>query len=127
MIWAKSDSTSQKTILCVDDDADTCEVLGYILSEYDFVYAHNLKDSSPLVHSRQFDLYLLDNWLPDGSGIQLCESIRKLHPETPIIFTSAIGLNEELQRAFDAGATRYLVKPIEPDKLINTVKELIGD
>lgn len=126
MIWAKSESTSPKSILCVDDDADTCEVLEIMLSEYDFVFAHSLEDSSPLVHSRQFDLYLLDNWLPDGSGIQLCESIREIYPETPIIFTSAIGQKQDLERAFGAGATRYMVKPIEPDDLIQTIKELIG-
>jgi CheY-like chemotaxis protein len=120
-------SSLPKTILCVDDDTDTCEVLGFLLSEYDFVFAHNLKDSSPLVHSRRFDLYLLDNWLPDGSGIQLCETIRGLYPESPIIFSSAIGLKEDLQRAFDAGANRYLVKPVEPDKLIEVIKELLGD
>ena len=119
-------TSKTKRILCVEDDRDTCEVLGFLLPEYDITFAYSIEDSSPLVEARQYDLYLLDNWLPDGSGIQLCEKIRGLHPDTPIIFTSAIGLKDDIQRAFDKGATRYLVKPVEPDKLIELVKELVG-
>lgn len=119
-------TSNTKRILCVEDDRDTCEVLGYLLPEYDITFAHSIEDSSPLVKTQQYDLYMLDNWLPDGSGIQLCELIRELHPDKPIVFTSAIGLKDDIQRAFAAGATRYLVKPVEPDKLIDIIKELTG-
>ena len=119
--------TRPQTILCVDDDKDTCEVLGYLFPEYEFVFAHNLEGASPLVQSRHFDLYMLDNWLPDGSGIQLCELIRSLHPDAPIIFTSGVGAKKEIDRAYSAGATRYLVKPVDPDALGAVIKELIGN
>lgn len=115
-----------KRILCVEDDRDTCEVLGFLLPEYEITFAHSIEDSSPLVENQPYDLYMLDNWLPDGSGIQLCEKIRGLYPDKPILFTSAIGLKDDIRMAFDKGATRYMVKPVEPDKLIEVVKELVG-
>ena len=119
-------TTKTKRILCVEDDRDTCEVLGFLLPDYDITFAHSIEDSSPLVENQSYDLYMLDNWLPDGSGIQLCEKIRGLYPDKPIIFTSAIGLKDDIARAFAKGATRYLVKPVEPEKLIEIIKELIG-
>lgn len=118
-------TSKTKQILCVEDDRDTCEVLGFLLPDYDMTFAHSIEESSPLVKNQPYDLYMLDNWLPDGSGIQLCELIRSLYPEKPIIFTSAIGLKDDISRAFANGATRYMVKPIEPEKLIDVVKELI--
>lgn len=120
-------TTNIKRILCVEDDRDTCEVLGFLLPEYEITFAHFIRDASPIVQSQQHDLYMLDNWLPDGSGIQLCELIRKHHPHKPIIFTSAIGQKKDIDQAAAAGATRYLVKPIDPDELIETVKELVRE
>lgn len=120
-------TSKTKRILCVEDDRDTCEVLGFLLPEYEITFAHFIRDASQLVQEQEHDLYMLDNWLPDGSGIQLCELIRAHHSQKPIIFTSAIGQKKDLERAREAGATRYLVKPIDPDELIDTVKELVGE
>ena len=68
---------------------------------------------------------MLDNWLPDGSGIELCQTIRAQHPASPIIFTSAVGMKKDLDEAAAAGVDRYLLKPCEPDTLVKVVKELI--
>lgn len=120
-------TSNKKRILCVEDDRDTCEVLGFLLPEYDITFAHFIRDASPLIQNEQHDLYMLDNWLPDGSGIELCNLIRELHPEKPIIITSALGMKRDLDLASISGATRYLVKPIDPDELIDTIKELVGN
>ena len=68
---------------------------------------------------------VLDNWLPDGSGVELCEKIRRVDRTTPIIFTSAIAQRPDIDLAMQAGADRYLVKPYEPEVLVQTVKELL--
>lgn len=95
------------------------------MTNYDFHTVDTVASAIDLIVERPFDLYVLDNWLPDGSGIELCRRIRATEGRTPIIFTSAIGQLRDIELAEDAGADRYLVKPYEPDALLQTVKELL--
>ena len=115
-----------KSILCVEDDVDTCEVLSILLRDYRFNYLHSLESAIPVMEKERADLYILDNWLPDGSGIDLCKKIRSLYPETPIIFTSAVARKADINEAMEAGADRYLLKPCEPETLQEVVKELLN-
>lgn len=123
----KTPATSQaKSILCVDDDTDTCELLQFLLSEYDFTSSHSVEKALELIESRRFDLYIFDNWLPDGSGGELCRRVRELKIDVPIIFVSGAAHEQDVENAITNGATRYLIKPCEPDLLKNVVKELIN-
>lgn len=118
-------TSSKKRILCVEDDKDTCELLSILFSDYDVVFAGSLREAFSLLESQHFDLYVLDNWLPDGSGIEVCRKIHALKPDVPIIFTSAVGQKSEIKKALDAGAKEYLVKPYEPEDLQKIVKDLV--
>ena len=120
-------TSPKKRILCVEDDKDTCELLSILFSEYEVVFAGSLREAFSLLESKHFDLYVLDNWLPDGSGIEVCRRIHELKPHVPIIFTSAVGQNSEIKKALAAGAREYLVKPYEPEKLQKIVKELLAE
>jgi len=95
------------------------------MTDYDFNFVHTVSTAEEMISSGPYDLYVLDNWLPDGSGLDLCTWIRTSDSATPIIFTSAIAQPHEIDRAIDAGANRYIVKPYEPDMLLRTVKELL--
>lgn len=119
-------STQNKSILCVEDNKDTCEMLGILFSDYDFVSAQDCREAYLLLEKRQFDLYILDNWLPDGSGIDICKKIRAADPQIPIIFISGVGQQANIKEAKDAGANEYLVKPCEPELIEKIVKDLIG-
>lgn len=121
-----SDSLSnKKTILCAEDDQDNCELLTFLLTDYDVIFAGSVKAAVELFETRPFDLVLLDNWLPDGSGVDLCRQLRALNPAVPIIFASGVGQKEEIRKALDAGAQAYLVKPYFPEDLQKIVKELL--
>ena len=96
------------------------------MTEYAFKAVHTVEEATQLIEDESFDLFVLDNWLPDGSGIELCKRIRESGNSAPIIFTSAIGQKKDIDLAVDAGANRYLVKPYEPESLLNTVKELLN-
>jgi DNA-binding response OmpR family regulator len=75
---------------------------------------------------RYFDLYILDNWLPDGDGVDLCRNIREFDPHTPILFNSAAAYARDIREAIRAGAQSYLVKPTLPDELRLSVAQLIS-
>ena len=114
-----------KRVLCVEDDRDTCEVLRFIMTDYNFTAVSSVAEADRLIELERFDLYVLDNWLPDGSGVELCEKIRESGNTAPIVFTSAIAQRHDIDLAMKAGADRYLVKPYEPEVLVQTVKELL--
>jgi DNA-binding response OmpR family regulator len=118
-------SPAQK-ILCVDDDTDTCELLQFVLDEYDFVASHSVEKAFQLIEKCRFDLYIFDNWLPDGSGVELCRQVRRLNIDAPIIFVSGAAHEHAVEEALTSGATSYLTKPCEPDLLKKVVKELMN-
>jgi DNA-binding response OmpR family regulator len=115
-----------KSILCVDDDADTCDLLQFLLDGYDFVAAHSVEKAFLLIECRRFDLFIFDNWLPDGSGVELCRRVREIELSAPIIFVSGVAQPHDIRNALENGANKYLTKPCEPDLLKKIVKELIG-
>ena len=109
----------------MEDDPDTCEVLTILLREYAFDYVHTIDDAMRRLEAARDDLYILDNWLPDGSGVEICRRIRELYEDAPILFTSAVAGKTDVQHAMDAGANQYLLKPCEPETLQKVVKELL--
>ena len=124
MIHDRNNSFPRR-VLCVEDDRDTCEVLKFVMTDFDFVSVDTITAAEAKMAEGDYDLYVLDNWLPDGNGVDLCEKIRASGSRSPIIFTSAIGQRQDIDVAMNAGADRYLVKPYEPETLVKAVKELL--
>jgi DNA-binding response OmpR family regulator len=73
----------------------------------------------------KFDIYLLDLWLPDGSGMDLCKKIRQFDDKTPIAFYSAAALAVDRDAALQSGAQAYLVKPTDSPDLCASLCRLI--
>ncbi len=117
------------TILYVEDDDDTRELVAYLLARnnYKVVPAESYDDALLLARANQFDLYLIDNWISGGSGIDLCKKLREFNPGTPILFYSGAAYEGDKQQAFAAGAQAYLVKPVDNDELIKEVSRVISD
>ena len=116
--------TELKRILFVEDYEDAWEMVAFKLPEYKLTCARNFDEGLRLARRRYFDLYILDNWLPDGSGIGLCRAIREFDPHTPILFYSAAGYARDIEEALSSGAQAYLVKPVELRDLEQAVARL---
>jgi DNA-binding response OmpR family regulator len=116
----------RKRILCVEDDSDVCSMIKTLLGfiGYDVEIAETVAEALTIIETEQFDLYLIDNWLPGGSGVELCRKIRAAGLAVPIIFYSAAAYDEDKRKALEAGADVYLVKPADINKLVETVKRL---
>lgn len=117
-----------RRVLCVDDDEDTCAMLCGLLGLIDcrVTTAATAAEALGLIGRGRFDLYLLDNWLPGGSGVELCRKIRRTDPSTPVVFYSGAELDSEREEALAAGAQVYLVKPGDAAALVETVRRLLG-
>jgi two-component system response regulator PilR (NtrC family) len=110
----------------VDDHFDTSEMLCLLLSEeYDVETAASMEEAVKLATDKEFDLYVLDKRLPDGTGLQLCETLTKHSPNVPCIFYSGDAYAIHRSQAFEAGASAYVPKP-DIDQLINTVHEMLS-
>ena len=113
-------------ILCVDDHRDTSEMLCLLLGQdYEVEIAATMEEAKSLAAEKEFDLYVLDKRLPDGTGLQLCQTLTTLTPQIPCIFYSGDAYAIHRSQAFEAGATAYIPKP-DIDQLINTVHEILS-
>ena len=116
----------RKRILMVEDHEDAWEIAAFVLEDYTLCYARDFDEGLQLAQRGYFDLYILDNWLPDGNGIELCRRIREFDPNTPVLFYSACAYPRDLQAAFSAGAQEYFVKPVSFADLTEAVSRLIS-
>jgi len=114
-------------VLYIEDHEDTRELVTLLLGQrsYEVVTGATIEAGIALASSQTFDLYLLDSWLPDGSGLMLCQKIREFDKTTPILFYSAAAYASDHETALRCGAQAYLIKPSHPSDLCRLVSELI--
>jgi DNA-binding response OmpR family regulator len=115
-------------ILFAEDHQDTRELYAYILEQenYEVTTVEAISGALKLVAQQQFDLFVLDSRLVDGSGLDLCKRIRETDHSTPVLFCSALAFEKDKLEAFEAGAQRYLVKPVNIALLCEIIAELIA-
>lgn len=116
-------------ILCTEDDPDTRDMLKIILGAagYEVVCTSAADEALKQIRNERFDLCLMDNWMPGVSGEELCTKIRAFDKTTPILFYSGAGYESDKQRAQDAGAQGYLVKPVLEHVLLSEVVRIIAE
>ena len=119
--------TNSPRVLYIEDHEDTRELVTLVLEQksYEVVTGSTIESGIALAGSQQFDLYLLDSWLPDGSGLDLCKQIREFDKATPILFYSAAAYEIDRDQAMESGAQAYLIKPSQPSELCTIVTALI--
>lgn len=117
----------KKRILCVDDNEDTCSILTIFLSQsgYEVTTASSFADGLNLAQTEYFDLYILDLWFKDGSGLELCQQIRAFDLFTPIVICSADVYESVQEQAIKTGAQAFIPKPLEFDLLLEIMAKLI--
>lgn len=120
-------SEAKCRILYVDDHDDSVEMLKLLLSpmNYEVRSARTVQEALALAKTHEFDLYVLDKRLPDGSGLELCKELNRLTPGVPCIFYSGDAYEIHRQEAVAAGADAYIPKP-DVDALIEAVHQILS-
>ena len=113
-------------VLCVEDDADTRDMLKTKLglSDFDAVVAPDMEAALRLIERERFGLYVLDGGLRNLKGPTLCAQIRASDALTPIIIFSGHAFASDVEAGMLAGANAYLVKP-DSSELISTIRRLL--
>ena len=112
--------------LVVDDELDICFLLKSILKRKDTSVAcvGTINQAKAELNRQQPDILFLDNYLPDGAGMDLIRYVKDNFPQTKIIMISAQDSATNQRRAIQSGAQKFLPKPFMVDELDNTLHDL---
>lgn len=113
--------------LVVEDDQKLNTLYCSFLNRqgYDVVAAHDAGEAIAAFESNHIDIVLCDIMMPGVDGVMLCETIRKMNPELPIMMLTALGDFKSKQRAFSAGSDDYMVKPVDLNELVLRMSALL--
>lgn len=117
-------------VVAVDDNADSRELLKIILgqSSAQVVVVGSAREALVTIKNVHPDILISDLGMPEMDGYELLQNVRRLDPELgqlPVIaFTAAA--REDLASTRRAGFQAHLAKPVDPDKLVKTIMELVG-
>ena len=119
-----------KSILAVDDSASIRQMVTFTLksSGYEVVEAIDGMDGLEKAKGKPFNLVLTDQNMPRMDGLTLIKNLRGLpqYRTTPILMLTTESSDAMKQQGKAAGATGWLVKPFDPQKLVEVVKKVIG-
>jgi CheY-like chemotaxis protein len=115
-------------ILHVDDHQDTRLIIAALLNDlgYGVMTAGSVTEALALAKEVKYDLFILDVRLPDGTGIGLCQQLRQLQPEVPVLYYSAYGEEAEHRAAVATCGEAYLRKPVCGADMEECVKQLLA-
>lgn len=115
-------------VLIVDDHEDTREMLVLLLNPLgvELAAVSTASQALRLSQTESFDLYLLDAWLSDLDGVELCRRLRMIDPHAFVVFFSGAAYESDRQKAMDAGANAYVCKPAV-DELISTISKFTAE
>ena len=113
-------------IFLLEDDASIAMGLEYSLhkEEYETRLARTVKEALEIISAEEFDLYLLDLTLPDGSGYDVCRTIKE-KGDLPVIFLTAFDDEVNVVMGFDLGADDYISKPFRVNELMARIKSVL--
>jgi two-component system chemotaxis response regulator CheY len=116
-------------IMIVDDAAVMRLMLKTLLenNQYQVVAeAANGKEAVEMYAAHKPDLVTMDITMPDMDGITAVKEIIKIDPAAKIIMCSAMGQVDKVKAAVLSGAKSFLVKPLQPERVLATVKQVLG-
>jgi two-component system chemotaxis response regulator CheY len=119
-----------KTVLTVDDSPSIRQMVSFTLrgAGYDVIEAGDGKEGLAKAKTAQAQLVLTDQNMPEMDGLTLVKSLRALpqYATVPILMLTTESSDQMKSQGRAAGATGWLVKPFDPQKLLDVVKKVIG-
>lgn len=115
----------RRTILLVDDEEVIRDLCARTLSDYRILQAGNGHEALEVLEQEPVDLVLTDVMMPEMSGLELLEKIRKANPDQAVVLMTGFGEKELILRALKANADDFIQKPVNLLQLKTTVQKVI--
>jgi DNA-binding response OmpR family regulator len=114
-------------VLVVEDERKLAQVLASSLQadHYDVVIARTGEDGFFRANAEVFDLVVLDVMLPGRSGLEILQTLRQRHIETPVLILTARDSVDDRVLGLDLGADDYLIKPFAVPELLARIRALL--
>jgi DNA-binding NtrC family response regulator len=114
-------------LLCVDDDSDTCELFGALLTQlgYKTELTTSPEQALELIEAQEFHVVITDLGMAKIDGLELCKKILAMRPGLPVIVVTGQGSIELAVRAMRAGAHDFIAKPVDPKLVELTVARAV--
>jgi DNA-binding response OmpR family regulator len=117
---------SRKNVLVVEDDPELNELVGAYVEIAGYRYDRALGGNEALrrARDRSPSLILLDIMLPDLDGFEVCRRLKTdlTTRAIPVVMLTALDREEHRRQGIQCGAQGYIVKPFDPDQLIDTIR-----
>ena len=116
------------TILIADDAAFMRMRCGRMLTEngYTVVEAENGRDAVEKYQAHRPDAVLMDITMPELDGLGALKEIKALDPAAKVAMVTAIGQQQVVLEAVQAGAKDFVVKPFQPERVLAAVQKMLG-
>lgn len=116
-----------KKILIVEDEEKVATFIkkGLQLQNFDSEIASDGQQAIRVFNDFSFDLVILDIGLPDMTGLEVCQHIRKVNSKVPVLMLTALGSISDKLSGFEVGTDDYMVKPFDFMELLVRVKALL--
>jgi DNA-binding NtrC family response regulator len=105
-----------RPILCVTS-MQTRTIIEPAMVGFRPVFAEHAIEAIRTANSEVFDAYLIDYWVPEWTGLQLCRHIRQIDRHAPIVIYNGANQLGQHSRAIRAGANAFFLKPVDADAL----------
>lgn len=121
-----SNTINKTKILVVEDNKSIIDGLEYLLQKegFDAVIVNSKNQAISYIRNNEYDMFLLDVELPDGTGFEICKQLRNV-TEKPIIFITARAEESNIVYGLDIGADDYITKPFGNNELISRIKSVL--
>ena len=115
-------------ILYVDDEVSALKVLSAIIKKagFDVITASTAEEAISLLKKTEVNSIILDYRLPGMDGIDMLKWLKQEGIKVPTVMLTAYGTIEKAVEAMKLGAYHYLIKPVDPELLINVINEAIN-
>src|SRR5262249_6400534 len=116
-----------KVVLVVDDEDDARDYITYVLKQCgaDVVSASSADEAFKKLQGANFDAIVSDIGMPGEDGFQLMRRIRRQGMKIPAVAVTAFARGEDTVRTLDAGFSKHLPKPVNPNELCSAVAEVV--
>lgn len=122
-------ASSKKNLLLVDDSGFALRTIrGFIGDKYDVRMVTSGLDAIAAIHQKKPDLILLDYQMPMYDGKQTMEKIKEVEgaQDIPIVFVTSVNSKEHIKAVLDLKPAGYLLKPVDGDRLMQTIENILG-